>query len=242
MITTRPFLSIIIPLYNEQGRLKKISQIYKFLDRQDFNYEVIPVNDGSEDDTLKKLKLLSKKFKFHLVTYAKNRGKGFAVKSGMLAAKGRFRLFIDIDLSTPIAEISKFLPHLAKHHLLIGSRKMTGSDLLIRQSPLREALGKSFTVLSRLVLNLNVSDFTCGFKCFSKKAAEDIFSRQKIERWGFDSEILFLAKKLGYEIKEVPVQWSNDPKTRVKFPLDVITSLMDLCIIRYNNLKKKYEK
>lgn len=235
------FLSIIIPLYNEQRRLKKLAQIYAFFDQQKFRYEIILINDGSTDNTLGALNKLAKKNKFTLITYEKNRGKGFAVKEGMLAAKGKYLLFTDIDLSTPIDEFDKFYPHLKKTNILIGSRKIKGSILQKRQGFVRENLGKGFTFLSQVTLNVYLSDFTCGFKCLPKEAAKKIFSKQKIERWGFDPEILFLAKKFGYEIIEIPVKWSNDPKTRVRFPQDIIRSLLDLCRIRYNLSKKVYE-
>lgn len=241
MIIRKPFLSIIIPLFNEQERLEKLTKVYKFLNQQKFRYEVILINDGSIDNTLRMLNKLSKKIKFTLITYEKNRGKGFAIKTGMLAAKGRYLLFTDIDLSTPVEEFIKFLPFLKKKNIVIGSRKKTGSNLQKRQGFVRENLGKGFTCLSQIILNLHLSDFTCGFKCLPQEAAKKIFSRQKIERWGFDSEILFLAKKLGYRIIEIPVKWSNDSKTKVKFPQDIIRSLIDLCTIRYNLFKKVYD-
>lgn len=240
MKTNNIFLSIIIPLYNEQNRIDKLAKIYHFLNQQDFSYEVILINDGSYDNTLKMLKHLSKKVKFNLISYETNMGKGFAVKSGMLAAYGRYRLFTDVDLSTPIEELSKFFPYLREYDLVIGSRKMRGANLKKRQSLIRENLGKGFTQLSKLVLELDISDFTCGFKCFSKKASKQIFSRQKIDRWGFDSEILFIAKKLGFSIKEIPISWSNDPQTRVRFPQDIIQSFSDLWRIRYHHFRKQY--
>lgn len=241
MIMYKPFLSVIIPLYNEQMRLKKMTKVYRFLNQQKLSYEVIFINDGSTDNTLGILNKVLAGFKFTLITYEKNRGKGFAIKTGMLAAKGQYLLFTDIDLSTPIEEFTKFLPFLKKTNILIGSRKIKGSILQKRQGFVRENLGKGFTFLSRVTLNVYLSDFTCGFKCLPKEAAKKIFSKQRIERWGFDPEILFLAKKFGYEIIEIPVKWSNDPKSKVKFPQDIIRSLLDLYRIRYNLSKKVYE-
>lgn len=235
MNTKNPFLSIIIPLYNEEARLRNLLKIYRYLDRSNLNYEVLLVNDGSIDNTVKKLKALAKKFKFKLISYEKNKGKGFAVKTGMLDAKGKYRLFTDIDLSTPIEQFNKFIPHLKKADILIGSRKTAGAHLYKRQSFIRESLGKGFTLLSRIILDLEISDFTCGFKCFSKKSSISIFSKQKIERWGFDSEILFIAKKLGFSIKEVPINWSHDPRSKVRFPHDIISSLSDLYKIKYHS-------
>ncbi len=158
----------------------------------------------------------------------------------MLKANGQYRIFIDIDLSTPIEELSKILPFLEENEVIICSRKIAGSKLEKKQPLLRESLGKGFTKLSQIILNLKISDFTCGFKCFSKKAAEEIFSRQRITRWGFDSEILFIAKKLGFDIKEIPVTWTNNSDSKVKFPQAIINSFTDLIKIRYYDLKKLY--
>lgn len=237
-----PFISIIIPLYNEEDRLINLSKIYKYFGSKKLTYEVVLINDGSKDKTLKKLRKLSKSFKFNLISYPENRGKGYATKMGMLKAKGKYRLFTDIDLSAPIEEFNKFLPVLTNYDIIIGSRKKRGSKVIIHQPNIREKLGKGFTRLSQIVLQLNITDFTCGFKCFSKIAAQDIFSRQRVNRWSFDSEILFLAKKFGYKVKEIPVKWSNDARSRVKFPQDIIASLMDLYTIRFGEFQRRYEK
>ena len=236
----KPFLSIVIPLYNEEGRIKNLYKVYNHLKNLGLNYEILLVNDGSTDNTLKKINSLNKKIKFMLVSYNVNKGKGAAIKEGMLLAKGKYLLFTDIDLSTPIEQFNKFIPHLQNNDILIGSRRIRGSNIKKRQSLIRENLGRTFTILSQIFLKLKISDFTCGFKCFSKKAAQEIFSRQKINRWGFDSEILFLAKKLRYKIKEVPVEWSNDPNSKILFPHDIFRSLFDLYKIRLNEFRKIY--
>lgn len=236
-----PFLSIIVPLYNEEVRLVNLSKIYKYFDNKDLTYEVILINDGSRDKTLKKINALSKNFKFNLISHQKNNGKGNAIKAGMMKASGKYRLFTDIDLSTPIEEFNKFIPYLKDYDIIIGSRKKRGSQLIIHQPKLREKLGKGFTKLSQWFLDLNLTDFTCGFKCFSQEAAEKIFPRQKIDRWGFDAEILFIGKKMGGSIKEIPVVWKNDSETRVKLPQDIFTSLSDLIKIRYNNFRGFYD-
>lgn len=237
-----PLLSLIIPLYNEEKRLFNLTKIYRYLDNKIFDYEILLVNDGSLDKTFQKLKKHYRKFKFNLISYKKNKGKGFAVKQGMLESKGKYKIFTDIDLSTPIQELDKFVTQLKKFDVVIGSRKMRDSKLRQRQTLLRENLGKGFTFLSKSILALDISDFTCGFKGFTKRAAKEIFSRQKLKGWGFDSEILFLARKLGYSIKEIPVSWSNDPKTKVEFPADIIKSLSDLIKIRFFDFKNEYER
>ncbi len=238
------FLSIIIPLYNEEKRLFNLKTIYQYLNQKKFKWEIILVNDGSSDNTQKEVKKIiavNKNKKTQLLSYSKNKGKGYAIKTGMLKAKGQYRLFTDTDLSAPIEEFDKFIPFLEKFDLIIGSRKRSGAKIIVRQSNLREKLGKGFTKLSQIILQLQATDFTCGFKCFSKDAAEKIFSKQKIYGWGFDSEILFLARKFGFKVKEIPVKWSNDPKSKVKFPQDIITSLVDLFTIRTNDMKKRYD-
>lgn len=236
-----PFISIIVPLYNEEKRLVNLLKIYKYFNKKNLHHELIIINDGSSDKTLNKLNELSNNFKFKLISYQKNRGKGYAVKMGMMKARGRYRLFTDIDLSTPIEVFNKFLPILSRYDIVIGSRKKRGSRLIIHQPKLRERLGKVFTTLSQSFLNINLTDFTCGFKCFSKEAAEKIFFRQKINRWGFDTEILFISKKMGFSVKEIPVVWKNDIETRVKLPWDIITSLADLVKIRYNDFMGRYD-
>lgn len=238
---TKPFLSVIIPVFNERKRINNLIKITKFLSKQNFKSELIIVDDGSTDTTIKKIKKMTQQCRFQLISYSVNQGKGFAIKTGMLAASGRYRLFIDIDLSTPIEELNNLLRHVRRHDVVIGSRKLKSSNLIIRQSLLREQLGKVFTMLSQMILQLPLSDFTCGFKCFSEEAATDVFSRQTINRWGFDSEILFICKNRKFSIKEVPVTWSNDPVTKVKFPQDIYSSLIDLMRIRLNYLKGIYQ-
>jgi len=245
MKSKKTFLSIIIPLYNEERRIASLLKISEYLKSQKFTSEVLLVNDGSIDNTFLKLKKLIEnlpnKKNYKIISYRENKGKGYAIKKGMLEAMGQYRLFTDIDLSTPINEFNNFLPLLKDYSIVIGSRKRKGAKLLKHQSELREKLGKGFTKLSQLSLGLNLTDFTCGFKCFSSESAEAIFSRQKIERWGFDSEILFLAKKLHFSIKEVPVTWENDTETKVRLPQDIIISLSDLIKIRLNEFKKFYD-
>lgn len=236
-----PFLSVIIPIFNEQKRIENLSQIISYLEKQRFSWELIIVDDGSTDSTKRKLKILKNKLKFKTIYYSPNRGKGFAIKSGMNFAKGKFRLFLDIDLSTPIDEFNNFYPFLKKFDIIIGSRKMRSSHVLVRQPFLREMLGKMFTKLSQNILQMNISDFTCGFKCFSKKAADEIFPRQTTNRWGFDPEILYIGKIYKNSIKEVPVSWKDDPRTKVKFPQAILSSLKELLKIRINYYSDVYK-
>lgn len=239
--TKKPFLSVIIPVYNEEKRIRNLTQIISYLRKQKYNWETVIVDDGSTDKTKSILKSLRNKIKFKIVSYSPNLGKGVAVKTGILKAKGKYRLFLDIDLSTPISEIKKILPHLKKYDIVIGSRKLKTSKLIKRQPFIRETLGKMFTIFSQIILQLEVLDFTCGFKCFSQRAAEQIFSRQTINRWGFDSEILFIGKNRKFSIKEIPVTWTDDQRTKVKFPQDILNSLNELIKIRLNAYRGLYK-
>lgn len=230
------FLSIIVPVFNESKRIKNIHQIIKYLKSKDFASELVVVSDGSTDDTLKKLLNFKRKYRFKILNLDSNRGKGYAIKKGMLEARGKYRLFTDIDLSVPIDEFDEFIPLLKRYDIIIGIRK---NKLIIHQPKLRELLGKGFTYLSNKVLNVNVSDFTCGFKCFSKRSAEQIFGRLTVNRWGFDAESLFLASYLGFRIKEFSVTWINKPYTKVKLPQDIFQSLYDLVKIRIKRYERK---
>jgi glycosyltransferase involved in cell wall biosynthesis len=235
-----PFLSIIIPVYNEEKRIRNLDQVLAFFDQFSFSWEVVVVNDGSRDSTLDQLQNWSMREEIKIVSYGRNRGKGYAIKQGMLAAKGEHRLFMDIDLSTPLEEFHLFFPLLGKYDVIIGTRKGQVGQIIEHQPWLREKLGKGFTWLSRFMLNVQVSDFTCGFKCFNQRAANIIFPRLTIERWGFDAEILYLTKKFGLTVKEVGVRWRNDPHTKVNLKRDVWRSFVDLIQIRYNDLRKIY--
>lgn len=234
------FLSVVVPVFNEANRIHNLREIIHFLSRQDFSSEMIVVDDGSTDNTLEKLHDIRGDYLFEIISYPENKGKGYAIKMGMLRARGKFRLFLDIDLSTPIDEMEKFIPFLVDHDIVIGTRKNAAANLIKRQPIIRETLGKGFTLLSKLFLRVNISDFTCGFKCFSRRAAEAIFPRLTINRWGFDAEILFLSQKYYFRVKEVSVRWKNDRQTKVRIPLDIIRSLADLVTIRLNNIKGKY--
>jgi len=229
-------------MYNEESRVEKtVKALDGFIPSITTVVDVVFVNDGSTDQTLEKLKELSPKFKFRVENYPLNQGKGHALKTGILKATGDYVLFMDADMSTPIEELLKFLPLIEqKIPVIIGSRKTKGANVIKHQNPWRQKLGEGFTLLSNLILLSRISDFTCGFKAFRNDAAKKVFTAQKIKRWGYDSEILFLASKYSYEIKEVPVTWSNDERTRVNLLKDVWRSFTDLIKIRYYDVTNKY--
>ncbi|QQS43312.1 glycosyltransferase family 2 protein [Candidatus Roizmanbacteria bacterium] len=241
-------LSIVIPVYNEEERLEKtftalkqgvVSDVFQIS-------EVIFVDDGSRDNTKKLINTwikqnTSKKTAYRLISYGENRGKGYAVKAGMLDAQGDYILFMDADMSTPLPELLKMQPvMLEKKDVIIGTRK-NGHSTVIKHQPLyRELLGKAFTLLSNIITNTWVTDFTCGFKVFSHKAAQQVFSRARIERWGYDAEILFIAKNLGMSMKEVPVVWANDDRSKVNLMKALPQTLGELYTIRANAIKGLY--
>lgn len=221
-------LSIIIPVYNESARVNAGLAIIKQWHQRQPDWEFILVNDGSTDNTAAQIN----KFKFiKLISYSNNQGKGFALKQGVRKATKPLVLLSDIDFSTPLTELNKFLQ--LNTDIVIGSRKTEGSQITKRQPALREWLGKQFTNLTNLWLGLKISDITCGFKLFKNPVAKKLFGLSKIKRWGYDAEILFLAKKLNYKIKEMPVIWKNDINTKVNLVTDIFRSLVDLIRIRF---------
>ncbi|MBI2049322.1 glycosyltransferase [Candidatus Roizmanbacteria bacterium] len=230
---TKPKISIILPVYNEEDRVININEIYNFLEKFKYSGQVILVNDGSSDQTLNTLKKLQKKFNFEIVSYGNNKGKGYALRLGVKKARGESILLTDIDLSVPINHLNFFMEKKASADILIGSRRHPESKILSRQSFWRETLGKWFTSLAKFWLGLPINDFTCGFKLFKGKIAKKLFAKARVNRWAYDAEILFLAKQMGAKIKELPVVWSNDRQSKVRFPGDLLGSLVDLIKIRF---------
>ncbi len=243
-------ISFVIPVYNEEKRIGKALQALR---RGGYLYglkleKIIFVSDGSTDKTVTILKQSRKslqnclKTKVEIIAYKKNRGKGYAVKRGMLSSTSNYALFFDCDMSTPLSELKKFLPQFKKgSDVIVGTRKNGRSTVIEHQPLYRELLGKCFTLLSNISLNTWVSDFTCGFKAFSRQATKEIFSSAQIEGWGYDAEILFLARKFGYKLPEVPVIWSNDERTKVDLKTAVFQTLYELYQIRRNAIMGIYK-
>jgi len=233
-------LSFVIPIYNEEKRLSKT-----FLALKNFSApkelslkEIIFVNDGSTDKSefiikSEKSKIEQKlKATVKIVSYTQNKGKGYAVKQGMLVSNSDYTLFFDADMSTSLSEINKFLPFIKEGaNVIIGTRKNGKSTVIVHQPKLRELLGRSFTLITKTALRLNVTDFTCGFKAFSKEAKNKIFKVSKINTWGYDAEILFLANKYKFAIQEKAVTWSNDKETKVKLYKAIPQTFMELFLI-----------
>ena len=243
-------LSFVIPVYNEEKRLKKTFKALKEanIPSELIVKEVIFVNDGSRDDTKKIIEKNIQRLssytgaKVSLINVTLNRGKGHAVKVGMLEAKSDYTLFFDADMATPLSEMNKFVPYfLNKTEVIVGTRKNGHSTVVVRQPRHREILGQGFTYLTKILLNTWVTDFTCGFKAFSKSAKNKIFTQSLVSRWGYDAEILFLAKNLNLECKEVPVAWSDDRNSKVKVLRSIYTTLKDLLFIKKNQLTGVYK-
>jgi len=216
----KPYLSVIIPAYNEAKRLPlTLIDINRHLRSADYSYEIIVVDNNSTDATAELVERFSHLIKnLKLIKKINNRGKGIAVKTGMLEAKGEIRLFTDADNSTSIDQFNKMIPYFKEgYDVVIGSRDVPGAKLIPAQ-PWYKRLGGNFgNLVIQLLLLPGMWDTQCGFKAFTESAAEKIFPLIKIERWGFDVEVLSLAKKFGYKIKEIPVVWVNDPFSGVKF-------------------------
>lgn len=237
-------LSVIIPAYNEERRLPKtLEEIDEYLSKQAYNYEILVVNDGSKDGTAVIVKnLISKIQNLRLIDNEKNNGKGYVVKQGMLEAKGEYRLFADADNSTSIGQIEKIWPEFEKgYDAVIGSRDVEGAVLNPPQPWIRQLiLGEGFRLLRKIIVGIwGIEDTQCGFKCFKKKVVEDVFPKCKINRFAFDPEILAIAKKMGYKIKEIPIYWKNDPESKVKFK-SMVKMAVDLLKIRWNLIKGLY--
>lgn len=233
-------LSIIIPVFNEESCIEKtLERIINYMIGKRISYQIIVADDGSTDRTKEIVYSLSVKYNsvpIKFISHNIHKGKGFAVNIGMKEASGEYSLFLDADLSTDISEIEKFVPYIQQgKDVIIGTRRTKGSKVEIRQSFIREFMGRVFTWLSNFILGTSITDFTCGFKCFSKKAKEQIFSLQKITGWSYDAEILFLANRLGYKVYEVPIIWKNDPTTKVNLFRDTIYSFIELLKIRFIN-------
>jgi len=222
------YLTVVIPVFNEEKRIINLEKIIAYIKRLPYTTELLVVNDGSTDRTLENLDSYSKEYSFSVLSYASNKGKGHAVKKGMLAATGKFVLFMDVDLSTPLYEIPRIVAKMNTCDVCIATRKNKAAKLVKRQPFIRESMGKGFTLLTRLMLGVPVSDFTCGFKCFSSEAAHTIFQQVTIDGWSFDAQSLALAHRAGLKMAELPVEWADNPGTRVSLLKDIIKSFIDL--------------
>ena len=238
------YLSVIIPAYNEEKNIEKtVRSIFDYLINRGIEHEIIVVLDGSKDRTAEIVRSLKNEIDtLTLVEYPENRGKGFAVKTGMLHASGEIRLFTDADNSTSIEHIEKTMPYLEKGYgVAIGSIAVFGHKVATGSEPLwRRIFGKMGNLFIQIMAVPGIYDTQRGFKVFTSEAADKIFPKLTIERWGFDVEILSLARKFGFRIKEVPVDWKNSSESRVRFST-YFEVLMETVKIRWNLITKKYD-
>jgi glycosyltransferase involved in cell wall biosynthesis len=235
---------VVIPAYNEEKRLgPTILDIDRYLSRQNYCSEILIVIDGAKDGTF----AVTEKYKkmvsnLRVINNTENHGKGFVVRQGLLAAKGDYRVFMDADNSTSIDHVEKFVPFFKEgFSLVIGSRDISGSKITAHQPKWKELLGDAGNLMIQWVGGLwGIPDTQCGFKMLSKEAAEKVCSIMKIDRWGFDIEMLVLAKKMKFKIKEVPVEWKNDAESKVSF-MSYFNTLKELFQIRLNLILNRYK-
>ena len=237
------YLSLVIPVYNEHNRIEKgLATAVDYLKKSRYDSEIIIVDDGSSDYTKNLAEKCLKKFPHKkILQHSKNRGKGAAVRTGVLAASGKYILFSDIDFSTPLSELPKLLKELKNSDIAIGVRRDPRAKILKHQPFFREFLGNIFTRLANILVTPWISDTTCGFKAYRLDSAKKIFTISKIDRWAFDAEILFLAQKFRMKIAQVPVVWVNDAGTKVHIFADAARALYDIFRVRVYDISGDYK-
>jgi glycosyltransferase involved in cell wall biosynthesis len=241
-----PYLTIVIPAYNEEDRIgRTLNETFDYLDKQDYESEVIVVNDGSRDQTVEKVREFESRVdeRLRLIDNPGNRGKGYSVRNGMLKAKGDIALFYDADLATPTSEIVKVIEpiEMKRYDVVFGSRALDRSLIGTRQSVIRETIGRAGNLIQYALTGLNFKDTQCGFKAFRREAAQSVFKLQRIDGFGFDPEILFIARKQGWRLLELPVRWNHVEGSKVNPFSSPIKVLLEVATIRWNDLMGKYD-
>lgn len=240
-----PKYSIVIPAFNEAGRIPAtLRSVVDCIRKQGWSAEVIVVDDGSTDSTAQVVRdFAADAPEVRLIQNPGNRGKGYSVRAGMLQALGEVAMFTDADLSAPMEEAEGLFAAIADGaDIAIGSRWLDRGRQTHRQPLYRQFFGRCFNAVTRFVMGLHFADTQCGFKAFTRAAAQTVFQLQTIERWGFDPEILFIALKRGYRIQEVPVSWAHDERTRMSYLKDGMKMLEEIAIVRWNALLGRYGK
>jgi dolichyl-phosphate beta-glucosyltransferase len=237
-------ISIVIPAYNEQTRLPEtLRRVTQYLQESNWAFrEILVVDDGSTDATADAANTIARaNGEIQVLHNPGNRGKGYSVRHGMLKARGEWRLFSDADLSTPIEELEKLWREVeqSNREIAIGSRALDRSLIGVHQPGHRETMGRIFNAVVRAATGLHISDTQCGFKLFRGDVAEDVFSRQTLERFGFDAEVLYIAARRGYHIAEIPVRWNHVDGSKVGM-LTGLHAFGELLEIRLNSLRGKY--
>jgi len=237
-----PHLSIIIPAYNEENRLPRtLGQVFAFLQKQSWSSEVIVVENGSTDRTLQIARELATQNENLIVLHEELRGKGNAVRSGMLSAHGEYRFICDADLSMPIEEIQKFLPpQLADFDIAIGSREAPGA-VRYNEPSYRHWGGRAINLIIRWLILPGLNDTQCGFKCFRAESTLNLFQQQRLTGWSFDFELLYLARRKKLRIREIPIQWYFDPDSKVNAVRDGLRMIADILRVHANALLGRYD-
>jgi dolichyl-phosphate beta-glucosyltransferase len=236
--------SIVIPAYNESARIEEtLREVTACVEKNGWAAEVIVVNDGSRDDTAAIIRRwMEQKPYMRLLENPGNRGKGYSVRHGLLEAAGAIVMFTDADLSAPMDEAVRLFEAIqGGADVAIGSRWLERTRQTIHQPWYRQFFGRCFNLVTRLVMHLPYADTQCGFKAFRRNAAQAIFPLQRIERWGFDPEILFIAQRLKFTVREVPVTWGHDERSRLSYLKDGMRMLEEMVVIRWNAVTGKYE-
>jgi dolichyl-phosphate beta-glucosyltransferase len=232
-----PFLSLVIPAYREAGRLPRtLEELAKYGAGLGFPFEVIIVVEPGGDETLEiAAAFAARQAHFHIIGNPEHRGKGFAVRTGMLRARGELVFYMDADLSVPLREVDAFVTHFAAHpeiDLLLGNRQHADSRITLAQSWLRRTMGQTFNRILRFAALAPAHDTQCGFKGFRRQAAQAIFARQRLDGFAFDVEVLLLAERLGFQIADHPVEWINSPESKVRIVSDSLKMLRDAVRVR----------
>jgi glycosyltransferase involved in cell wall biosynthesis len=237
--------SIVVPAYNEEARIgATLEAVVRCVLEKGWNAEVIVVDDGSVDQTAAIVKSFADRYSFvRLLPNGSNQGKGFSVRNGMLHATGDIALFTDADLSSPIDEAERLFAAIRDGaDVAIGSRWLERTRQTVKQPLYRRFFGRCFNFVTRLIMRLPFADTQCGFKAFTQSAAQTIFQLQRIHRWGFDPEILFIALRRGYVVREVAVTWGHDERSRISYLRDGMQMLRELIYVRWNAFTGVYRK
>ena len=239
---TTPFLSIVIPAHNEESRLPRtLEQIFAFLKNQPYSSEVIIVENGSTDRTLELAREFAARHQNLIIIHEEQRGKGNAVRRGMLAAHGEYRFICDADLSMPIDEVKKFIPPaLDNFDLAIASREAPGA-IRFNEPSYRHLGGRAINIVIRLLILPGLNDTQCGFKCFRAETAENLFRQQTLMGWSFDIELLYLARRKKLRVKEIPIQWYFSTDSKVNAVRDALRMISDIFRIHLNALRSRYD-
>ncbi|HLC85534.1 MAG TPA: dolichyl-phosphate beta-glucosyltransferase [Candidatus Nanoarchaeia archaeon] len=235
-------VSIVIPAYNEEARIgTTMKEVLSWIDQQDLDVDIIVIDDGSKDQTVEKARQIADK-RVSVVSYHPNQGKGFAIKTGVKHATKDLVLFLDADHSIPISHLNEFISQLKDAQVVIGSKALKSTEKIKKQKPHREILGRCFNLLVRIITGLRFKDTQCGFKLFTKEAAKRIFANVRVRRFSFDVEALYLAKKFGFKVKEMPITLTERETSRVSIVFDSLSMLKDVLLIRLRDIAGLYER